>query len=431
MFVSNCLDINENGHLTIGGCDTVSLAQEFGTPVYVMDENEIRDNCRRFTGSIDKFYAGRGMVAFAGKAFLCKEMCRLVQSENMGLDVVSGGELYTALDAGFPADKIIFHGNNKTPEELAYAVSSKVGRIIVDNMFELQLLEEIASAANVCVNALFRVKPGVEAHTHDYIKTGGVDSKFGFSLETGEALAAIREASDKKHIKTVGVHCHIGSQIFGVDSFEHTAEIMLGLMKQAKDALGYELSELNLGGGFGIKYLPEDDPAPYEKYMEAVSVVVKNTCEKLGLKTPFIIIEPGRSVSGAAGITLYRVGAVKEIPDIRTYVTVDGGMADNPRPTLYSAEYEMIVANKAKLPRDRLYTVSGRCCETDLLRKDIYMPETNVGDVLAVLSTGAYNYSMSSNYNRLPRPPVVFIRDGVPKCVVKRECYGDIIRNDV
>lgn len=431
MFVSDCLSINGHGHLTIGGRDTVELAETFGTPLYVMDENRIREDCRRFVSSIQEHYGGKGMVAFASKAFSCKAMYRLIAEEGMGLDVVSAGELFTAVSVGFPMERVLFHGNNKPPEELAFAVQNGVGRIVVDNTFELELLENIAKSAGAHVKIQLRVKPGVEAHTHDLIKTGGIDSKFGFAVETGEALKAIRAAKNMRHLELVGLHCHIGSQIFDIDPFELTATVMLELMAQARDELGYELAELNLGGGFGIKYLPEQNPAPYEKYMKAVSAVVALTCKRLGLQTPFIIIEPGRSIVGPAGITLYKIGAVKEIPDIRTYITVDGGMTDNPRPALYGAEYDMLVANRAVAARDHVYTVSGRCCETDMLGENISLQNAKVGDVLAVLCTGAYNYSMSSNYNRLPRPAVVFVKNGEARTVVRRESLEDLIRNDL
>lgn len=431
MFISDCIGLNEQNHLTIGGCDTVALAEEFGTPLYVMDENLMRENCRRFSQSIKEYYSGNGMAAFAGKAFLCMEMCRLLESEGMGLDVVSPGELFTALAAGFSVDRIIYHGNNKTPEELAYSVRSKVGRIVVDNIFELEMLESIAKAAGTRVKIQLRIKPGVEAHTHDLIKTGGIDSKFGFALETGEAINAIRETKRMQNIKLSGIHCHIGSQIFDIEAFEHAAGIMVGLIAEARNEFGLELTELNLGGGFGIKYLSEQSPAPFEDYMKAVSAIVKKTCEANKLPMPYVIIEPGRSIVGSAGITLYRVGAVKEIPGIRTYVTVDGGMTDNPRPALYGAEYSMCIANKAGNPQDKIYTVSGRCCETDQLGAGVKMQEANVGDILASFATGAYNYSMSSNYNRLPKPAVVFIKDGKAKTAVKRETLDDIIRNDV
>jgi len=432
MFVSDCLNINSHGHLTIGGRDTVELAQTFGTPLYVMDENQIRESCRRYKRSIDEFYGGRGLVAYASKAFSCKAICALMAQEGMGLDVVSGGELYTALEAGFPARDILFHGNNKTPDELAYAVQSGVGRIVVDNIFELELLEQLAASAGAKLRIQLRIKPGIDAHTHHFVQTGQIDSKFGFALETGEALEAVKAALAQDNLRLCGVHCHIGSQIFDIQPFELAAKVMLGFIARIKAETGFEIEELNLGGGFGIKYVPENDPVEYERYMKRLSREIADTCKALGIKTPFILIEPGRSIVGPSGITLYKVGGVKEIPGIRTYVSVDGGMADNPRYILYQSEYEMLIANKASLPKSRAYTVAGRCCESgDLLGEGVPLQEAAVGDTLAVLATGAYNYSMSSNYNRLPKPAVVLVKDTEARVIVRRESYGDIVRNDL
>ena len=432
MFVSDCLGINEKGRLTIGGYDTVDAAQKFGTPAYVFDEAEIRRNCRDFVGSINENYDGNGMVLFASKAFCCKEMCRICAEEGMGLDVVSGGELFTALSVNFPAEKIYFHGNNKTPDELKQAVDSNVGRIVVDNIFELESLDKIARDAGKTVEILFRIKPGIDAHTHDFVKTGQIDSKFGFALETGEAMQAVKKALTMENLKLVGIHCHIGSQIFDIDPFELAARVMLEFMAQVKAETGLELAVLNLGGGFGIKYLQTDRPRPFADYMKKVSVIVKEYSAELGLKTPFIIIEPGRSIVGAAGITLYTVGAVKKIPDVRTYISVDGGMGDNPRYILYQSHYEVICANKANEPRECTATVAGKCCESgDLIQEWTSVQRVEPGDTLAVLSTGAYNYSMASNYNRICRPPVVFVKDGEARVVVKRETYEDIAHNDI
>ncbi|WRS28259.1 diaminopimelate decarboxylase [Oscillospiraceae bacterium MB08-C2-2] len=432
MFVSDCLGVNSQGHLTIGERDTLELAQTFGTPLYVMDENQIRQNCRSYKQSMEKYYDGRGMVAFAAKSFCCKAICKIVMEEGLGMDVVSSGELYTALSVGFPAEKLLFHGNNKPPVELTYAVRSGVGRIVVDNIYELELLNEIAKADNKKVTIHFRIKPGIDAHTHDFTKTGQIDSKFGFALETGEAFEAIRQAIGMSHIHLAGLHCHIGSQIFGVEPFQLAGEVMVGLMAKVKDELGYEIAELNLGGGYGIQYTPENNPVEYGSYMEMVSRTVKENCAKHGLNTPFIIMEPGRSISGPAGITLYTVGGIKEIPNIRTYVSVDGGMADNPRYALYKAEYDMMIAGKATQPKASVVTVAGRCCESgDLLGENVKLQPVQVGDTLAVLATGAYNYSMSSNYNRLAKPAVVMVNGKDARVVVKRETHEDLVRNDL
>jgi len=432
MYVSECIQVNEKGHLTIGGCDTVELAGQFGTPAYVFDESEIRRNCREFVESIEENYGGHGLVLYASKAFCCKEICRICADEGVGLDVVSGGELFTALSVGFPADKIYFHGNNKTPAELKQAVDNNVGKIVVDNIFELEALNDIAFKAGKIVKILFRIKPGIDAHTHDFIKTGQIDSKFGFALETGEAIAAVKKALEMKNISLVGIHCHIGSQIFDIDPFELAARVMLDFMAQVKGEMGLELTQLNLGGGFGIKYLQTDRPRPFSDYMKKVAVVVKEYAAELGLKTPFILIEPGRSIVGAAGLTLYTVGVVKKIPDVRTYISVDGGMGDNPRYVLYQAHYEVICANKANEPRECTATIAGKCCESgDLIQEWTSVQRVEPGDTLAVLSTGAYNYSMASNYNRICRPPVVMVKDGEARVVVKRESFEDLARNDI
>ena len=432
MYVSKNLDVNAEGHLTIGGLDTVSLAKEYGTPLYVMDEDLIREHCRSFKESIDRYYGGAGLACYASKAFSCKAVYKIMNEEGMGVDVVSGGELYTALKAGFPMDRVCFHGNNKTDDELALALENNVGRIVVDNIFELDRLNEMAEKQGRTAKIMFRIKPGIDAHTHNFIRTGQIDSKFGFALETGEAFEAVKEAIALPHIELVGLHCHIGSQILDIDPFECAAEVMLHFIGKIKKELGYEIRDLNLGGGFGIKYTEGDNPVPYDSYMEKVSEKVKAVCAEENIKLPYILIEPGRSVAAPAGITLYTVGGIKHIPNIRTYVSIDGGMCDNPRYILYQSEYEAVVANRASEPRTESVTIAGKCCETgDLIGEGMPVQKIEVGDTLAILATGAYNYSMSSNYNRIPKPPVVMIKDGQSRVVVKRETLDDIIRNDV
>ncbi len=432
MYVSDCISMNERGHLTIGSYDTVELAKKYGTPAYVFDENEIRKNLREFKKSIDDEYGGKGLVVYASKAFCCKEMCRICAEEGVGIDVVSGGELYTALSVGFPTDKIVFHGNNKTRDELIMAVDNNVGRVIVDNITELENLNAIAADKGKNIGIMLRIKPGIDAHTHEFIKTGQIDSKFGFALETGEALEAIKTALVMSNVTLRGLHCHIGSQIFDLDPFELAATVMLDLIKQVKDETGVQLGELNLGGGFGIKYLKSDRPRPYGDYMRKVSAAVISDSKGLGIETPFILIEPGRSIVGAAGITLYTVGAVKEIPDVRTYVSVDGGMGDNPRYALYQSRYEVVCANKASEKRSRTVTVAGKCCESgDLIQEWTHIQPVEPGDILAVLSTGAYNYSMASNYNRIPRLPVIMVKDGKDRLVVRRETYEQLTECDI
>ena len=432
MFVSENLSVNSAGHLAIGGVDTMELAKEYGTPLYVMDEQVIRNSLRRFHDSMNRYYDGKGEVHYASKAFSCMEMCRVVASEGDGLDAVSIGELYTAYKAGFPMEKVGFHGNNKTDEELRYALEYKVGHIIVDNISELHRLEAIAGEMNVKPSIMFRIKPGIDAHTHDFVKTGQIDSKFGFALETGEAFEAVKEAVSCKNVNLAGLHCHIGSQIFDIAPFEEAAKVMLGFIAEIKEKLGFVVEGLNLGGGFGIKYLNEHDPAPFEVYLERVSSVVKSECARLGIELPKMFIEPGRSIAAPAGITLYTVGARKVIPNIRTYISVDGGMADNPRYILYGSEYDAVVANKANEERSEKVTIAGKCCESgDLIGENMPLQHAESGDIIAVCATGAYNYSMSSNYNRLQKPAVVLVNEGKSRVVVKRETLDDIIRNDI
>ena len=432
MFVSENLDVNSHGHLTIGGADTVNLAKAFGTPLYVMDENQVRKHCKSFKDSIDRFYGGKGLVCYASKAFSCKEMYRIVASEGLGVDVVSGGELYTAMEAGTDPKKICFHGNNKTVEELKMALSYGVGRIVADNIYEMQTLDALCAEYGKKADILLRIKPGVDAHTHDFIRTGQIDSKFGFALETGEAFEAVKFALECENLNFAGVHCHIGSQILDTQGFEAAAEVMLNFIKKIRDELGTEVRDLNLGGGFGIQYTEKDDPLPYEAFMEAVSVIVHDFCEKNNMALPFIIIEPGRSIAAPAGITLYTVGGKKVIPDIRTYVSVDGGMCDNPRYIMYQADYDAVIANKANEPKNTVVTIAGKCCESgDLIGEHMPLQECEPGDILAVCATGAYNYSMSSNYNRLMKPAVVFVKDGEARLAVRRETLEDIVRNDI
>ncbi len=431
MFVSECLGINEKNHLTIGGLDTVDLAKEYGTPLYVMDENLIRKNCRLYKNAMEKYY-GDGLVLYANKAFCSLWTCRLAAEEGLGLDVVSGGELFTAQKAGFPMEKICFHGNNKTAEELEMAVENRVGHIVVDNLYELELLDSIAAKHKTVQKIMFRIKPGIDAHTHSFIQTGQIDSKFGVALENGEAFDLIQKVIGMHNVKLTGLHCHIGSQIFEIEPFCKAAEVMMDLIGDLKEQLGIEIDELNLGGGYGIMYTEKDDPIAYDQYIQHVSEVVKETAKKRSVKLPKIYMEPGRSIVASAGITLYTIGGIKDIKNVRKYVSVDGGMCDNPRYILYQSEYTAVVANHADEKPSETVTIAGKCCESgDLLAKDLMLSQTSVGDTLAVLATGAYNYSMASNYNRIPRPAVVAVSDGKARVVIKRESYEDLVRNDL
>lgn len=432
MFVSDCLNVNEKDTLTIGGVDCTELASQFGTPLYVMDEGLIRDNCRRYKNALDSYCGGNGLVLYASKAFCCKAMCRIAADEGLGLDVVSEGELYTAVSAGFPTEKIVFHGNNKKYSELQLAVEHDLGAVVVDNFTELKTLDNIAGKFSKTVRIMLRIKPGVDAHTHDFIRTGQIDSKFGFALETGEAFEAIKAAISFKNLELIALHCHIGSQIFEVDPYEYASGIMLNLMKKVRDELGFTVPGLNLGGGFGIKYTQSNMPVDYKKHIECVAKAVKKECSELGMDIPKLYFEPGRSIVGSAGITLYTVGAVKEIPNIRTYVSIDGGMTDNPRYALYGAQYEATAVKNASSPREYPVTIAGKCCESgDLIGKDMMLQKVVPGDLVAVFATGAYNYSMASNYNRIPRPPVVMIRNGSARLVVRGETLQDLIKNDL
>lgn len=422
----------ENGELILGGVGVKTLAAQYGTPLYVMDENVIRSNMRAFKSSMDQYYGGKGLVCYASKAFSCKEIYRIAKEEGIGADVVSIGEMYTAKSVGFPMDQVCFHGNNKTRRELEAALDWGVTRIVVDNLTELHTLSALAKEKGIIAEILLRIKPGIDAHTHNFIRTGQIDSKFGLALETGEAMEGVKEALAAESVTLRGLHCHIGSQIFSVDPFVHAAEVMMGFLGQIKAETGVELPELNLGGGFGILYTDEDEPVPFGDYMEPVSRAVKASAEKLGLSQPFVLIEPGRSIVGEAGTTLYTVGSVKEIPDIRTYVSVDGGMGDNPRYILYQAKYDMILANRVNEPAMETVTVAGRCCESgDLLGENVPLAPAKPGDLLAVFATGAYNYSMASRYNRVGIPPVVMVKDGASRVIVRGESLEDLVRNDL
>ena len=431
MKLHGTMQINEKGHLAIGGCDTVELVKEYGTPLYVMDEELIREKCRSYYEAFTGTYPD-STVIYASKAFLTTAMCHLIESAGLGLDVVSGGELYTALQAGFPAEKIYFHGNNKTPDELKFALEAKVGRFVVDNIFEMEIINRLCTAMKTRADILIRLTPGIEAHTHEYIQTGQIDSKFGLVMSNGQAMEGIRRALELENINLKGVHCHIGSQIFELESYQHAVEVMMEFLREVYRETGHLLEELNLGGGFGIYYVSGDKPANIKTYAAIVMENVRRMAADLDIPAPRITVEPGRSIVGEAGTTLYTVGSVKDIPGIRKYVAVDGGMTDNPRPALYQARYAAVMANKVNAPKTDEVSIAGKCCESgDMLIWDLHVPAAEPGDILAVLCTGAYNYSMSSNYNRIARPAVVFARDGRADLVVRRETLDDIVRNDV
>ena len=429
------LRVNEQGHLEIGGADAVALAKSFGTPLYVMDEQYIRDMCSVYRDTIQEEYDGNGLVLYASKAFSCLAIYKIADSEHIGVDAVSAGELYTAFKAGFPAEKIYLHGNNKLPCELEFALDHKVGTIVVDAYSELDLIDQMCAERGMVQNILLRINPGVEAHTHRFIQTAKTDSKFGFSVADGTAEKITQYALTKKHVHLAGYHCHIGSQIFEKQSFLLAVDKMMAFIAEIGKKYSFETEVLNLGGGYGIWYTDEDAKfscADYADYLKAIIRELKAKSQEYGVRSPFLVVEPGRSIVGEAGVTLYTVGAIKEIPGIKKYVAVDGGMFDNPRYALYQAKYTAILANRAAEKPTEVVSVAGKCCESgDLVCADVSLPKAESGDILAVLSTGAYNYSMASNYNRNFIPPVVLVKDGKAEYIVKPQTFEDLVRNDV
>ncbi|BBW95740.1 diaminopimelate decarboxylase [Geobacillus subterraneus] len=431
VFLHGTSRVNEKGHLEIGGVDVVELAETYGTPLYIYDVALIRARARAFQEAFRR-HGVRAQVAYASKAFSSIAMVQLAAEEGMSLDVVSGGELHTALVAGFPPERIHFHGNNKSREELAMALESGIGCIVVDNFYELELIEELAEASGRTVPILLRVTPGVEAHTHDYILTGQEDSKFGFDLHNGQADQAFRRVMSAKAFRLLGVHCHIGSQIFETAGFVLATQKVFAKLAEWNREHRFVPEVVNLGGGFGIRYTEEDDPIPVAMYVDCIVEEAKKQAREYELPLPEIWIEPGRSLVGDAGTTIYTIGSRKDVPNVRTYVAVDGGMSDNIRPALYGAKYEAMLANRMWGERTEVVSIAGKCCESgDMLIWDLALPEAKPGDYLAVFCTGAYGYSMANNYNRLPRPAVVFVENGDAQLVVKRETYDDLIQYDL
>lgn len=423
--------IDSKGHLTIGGVDTVELAKQFGTPLYVYDVALIRQKVNELKTAFNALHVNY-QIAYASKAFSSIAIVQLMHEEGLSLDVVSGGELYTALAAGFPAEKIHFNGNNKSFSEIDMAVKAGIGCFIVDNFYELQLLERAAKKHDAVVPVLIRATPGIEAETHDYIITGQEDSKFGFDLKSGQAERAIKKIQNHPHFHLLGLHCHIGSQIFETTGFVLAIKKLYSYIGKWKDEFGFAPHVLNVGGGFGIRYTKEDKPIPLKNYVNDIVETVQKESENIQAHLPEIWIEPGRSLVGDAGTTLYTVGSQKEIPSIRHYIAVDGGMTDNLRPALYQAKYEAILANRANEKNEKIYSIAGKCCESgDMLIWDLPLPKPNHEDLLAVFNTGAYGYSMSNNYNRIPRPAVVFVENGEAHLVIKRETYEDLISHDM
>lgn len=420
-----------DGHLFIGGVDMVELAKREGTALYVYDEADIRHRMERYRDAFKSRY-GNADVIYASKAFLNKEAVRMVASEGLCLDVSGGGEFACALSVSFPAERVFMHGNNKTPRELEEAISAGIGRIVIDSRIELRRISEIAGRLGVVQDIYMRITPGVEADTHEYIRTGCEDSKFGFNMRDDFAFNCVRDVLDTPNVRLAGLHCHIGSQIFALHSFREAADVMVEFIARIRDEYGYVIEELDLGGGLGIAYTAEDEPSSIEDFAEVTATAVKDFCEARDLPLPRLLVEPGRSLVANAGVTLYTVGILKTLPGIRKYVAVDGGMSDNIRTALYHADYEPVVANKADQPRTEIVTIAGKHCESgDAVVIDMPMQHPDLGDVVCVFATGAYCYTMASNYNGQPRPAIVFVRDGEARVVTRRETYEDLQRRDL
>ncbi|MBI4197988.1 MAG: diaminopimelate decarboxylase [Chloroflexi bacterium] len=422
--------VNGQGRLVIGGCDVVSLAADFGTPLYVFDEQTLRDACQTFLREFRARYP-KTQVLYAAKAFSNLALARLLAEEGLGMDVVSGGELALAKASGMSPSQVYFHGNNKSLQELQEALAWGVGRIVVDSSHELVLLERLAAQANKTQDIFLRISPGVDPHTHAKITTGILDSKFGFSVATGDAERAVRLALSSRHLRLSGLHCHIGSQLFEVKPYQEAMRITLTFAAQMRE-YGLKLAELGAGGGFAIPYLRDQRPPSTAEYAEALATTLKSSLKELGFGEPAFIIEPGRSIVGPAGVALYTVGARKEIPGVRTYLSVDGGMGDNIRPALYDAQYEAFVANRMDAPATDVVTIAGKYCESgDILVKDVPLAPSQPGDIIALPAAGAYCIPMASNYNMAPRPAIVMVKDGEARLIRRRETYQDLMSTDV
>lgn len=421
---------NAAGHLTLGGCDAVDLAEEYGTPLYVLDEATLRARCREFAGAFASRYPNSQAV-YASKAYINPALARIFAEEGLGLDVVSGGELAVAAAGEVPLDRVYFHGNNKTPGELEEAVAAGIGRIVVDSFHELELLERICAGAGKTQDILVRVSPGIDPHTHAYTTTGIIDSKFGFAIQTGDAGRAVRQAIAAPHINLRGLHFHLGSPIFELEPYQAATDLVLRFAAGWREE-GLDLQEFSPGGGFAIAYTRGDRPPAAGDYAEAIVGALTAACDELGLARPGLVIEPGRAIIGPAGVALYRIGAIKDIPGIRTYVSVDGGMGDNIRPALYQAAYEVVSANRPGAAPEATVTIAGKYCESgDVLAADVRLPAPAAGDIIAIPAAGAYCPAMASNYNLNPRPPIVLVRDGASRLIRRRESYADMMQCDL
>lgn len=421
--------INKAGHLIIGGVDSLKLAKEYGTPLVVYDVSQIRNQIRAFKKVFEEEQVNYA-VSYASKAFALIAMYQVANEEGAYTDVVSAGELYTAMKANFPMERVSFHGNNKSKEELEMAVKNHVGKIMIDNFYEINLLNQVLEEQDSEINVMLRITPGISAHTHEYDQTGQVDSKFGFDLKSGQADKALQEVLKNQRMHMLGIHAHIGSQIFELNGFEMAAAKLVDVAAAWRKNYDYTAQVINVGGGFGIKYVQEDHPLKPEEFVKAIVKTIKDEATKHNFPLPEIDIEPGRSIVGPAGYNLYKVGSMKEIPSLVPYVAVDGGMGDNIRPALYQAKYETVLANDPQRKASQEFHVAGKYCESGDILADAKLPSLKAGDILAMLDTGAYGYSMASNYNRNPRPAVVFAEDGKAQVVIRRESLEDLVHLD-
>ena len=426
------VQINKNGTLDFAGVEVTSLAKKYGTPLMLLDIDRIKFNMALYRNALAKYFGVNSYPCYASKALSIKEIYRLAKEQNIGIDVVSSGEIYTALSVGFPLSKAVFHGNNKTDFDIEYAIQNGIGLFVVDNIEELKSISYFAKKHGLSQDVLVRITPGIDPHTNAKITTGQVDSKFGTAIETGQAFEIISEALNTENVNLKGFHCHVGSQCFDSNSFIDAVEIMLTFIRDCKTLFGYTTEILNLGGGYGVRYVESDPIINIDKNISLVAEKFKNSCEKLGILKPRVIMEPGRSIVADAGLTLYTAGSFKTIEGYKNYVSIDGGMTDNPRYALYGSNYTVINATNADKEPTVTATIAGRCCESgDLIQEDIKIAPTKRGDIIAVLVTGAYNYAMASNYNKLPRPAMVGIENGQDKLIVKRESFEDLIKNEL
>ena len=430
--IYNNLSINGDAHLVFAGHDTSELAAQFGTPLLVMDEALVRSRCREYIAAMKQYLPAGSHPLYASKALSMKRIYEIMTEEGMGVDVVSVGELHTAFKAGFPMENAYFHGNSKTDRDISIAMDHGIGYFVCDNIDELDAIDAEAARRGIRQKLLLRLTPGIDPHTHEKINTGRIDSKFGAAIETGQAEALILRALGKENVELMGYHCHIGSQIFDPIPFCDAAILMLQFIAEIKAKHGYSAPVLNLGGGMGVPYIAADGTIDYTANIASIGKLIADTCEKLGLDAPAILMEPGRSIVADAGMTLYTVASIKKIPGFKNYVAIDGGMTDNPRYTLYQSSYTILPANRMNDYGEQLWTVAGCCCESgDLIQEDVCLPEMKKNDLVAVLTTGAYNYSMASNYNRVPRPPIVMLGENGPYIAVRRETLDDLLNCDL